>query len=83
MKQVQKGNLSAKVQVSGNDEVTAALKTYNKMIGQLQRQINKIKKEQQLIADTEMKAMQNQINAHFLYNALETIKMQAISASAR
>lgn len=78
MKQVQNGNLSAKVDVSGNDEVTAALKTYNKMIGQLQRQINKIKEEQQLIADTEMKAMQNQINAHFLYNALETIKMQAV-----
>ena len=27
-----------------------------------------------------MKAMQNQINAHFLYNALETIKMQAVIA---
>jgi two-component system sensor histidine kinase YesM len=50
------------------------------MTEQLRSQIEEIKKEQQLIADTEMKAMQNQINAHFLYNALETIKMQAVIA---
>ena len=50
------------------------------MTEQLRNQIEEIKKEQQQIADTEMKAMQNQINAHFLYNALETIKMQAVIA---
>ena len=50
------------------------------MTEQLRSQISQIKKEQQLIADTEMKAMQNQINAHFLYNVLETIRMQAVLA---
>lgn len=78
MKQVQKGNLEALVEVTGQDEVTEAQQTFNKMTEQLRSQIEEIKKEQQLIADTEMKAMQNQINAHFLYNALETIKMQAV-----
>ena len=80
MKQVQDGNLSAFVEVTGTDEVTEAQKTFNTMTEQLRSQIEEIKKEQQLIADTEMKAMQNQINAHFLYNALETIKMQAVIA---
>ena len=80
MKQVQKGNLEALVEVTGHDEVTEAQQTFNKMTEQLRSQIEEIKKEQQLIADTEMKAMQNQINAHFLYNALETIKMQAVIA---
>ena len=80
MKQVQKGNLEALVEVTGQDEVTEAQQTFNKMTEQLRSQIEEIKKEQQLIADTEMKAMQNQINAHFLYNALETIKMQAVIA---
>lgn len=80
MKEVQKGNLNSKIQVTGHDEVTQAQKTFNKMIDQLQNQIDEIKHEQELIADTEMKAMQNQINAHFLYNALETIKMQAVIA---
>ncbi len=80
MKEVQKGRLDARVEVTGTDEVTEAQKTFNQMTEQLKTQIEEIKKEQQLIADTEMKAMQNQINAHFLYNALETIKMQAVIA---
>ncbi len=80
MKQVEDGNLAASVKVTGHDEVTQAQLTFNQMTEQLCNQIEEIKKEQQLIADTEMKAMQNQINAHFLYNALETIKMQAVIA---
>ena len=80
MKQVQEGNLEANVEVTGHDEVTEAQHTFNRMTEQLRNQIEEIKKEQHLIADTEMKAMQNQINAHFLYNALETIKMQAVIA---
>ncbi len=80
MKQVQDGNLGALIEITGTDEVTEAQQTFNKMTEQLQEQIEEIKQEQQLIADTEMKAMQNQINAHFLYNALETIKMQAVIA---
>ena len=80
MKQVQDGNLSAIIPVTGHDEVTQAQQTFNQMTEQLRNQIEEIKHEQQLIADTEMKAMQNQINAHFLYNALETIKMQAVIA---
>ena len=80
MKEVQSGNLDAEVNVTGHDEVTQAQQTFNKMTEQLRTQIEEIKKEQNLIADTEMKAMQNQINAHFIYNALETIKMQAVIA---
>ena len=80
MKKVQSGNLEAEVNVTGHDEVTQAQRTFNTMTEQLRNQIEEIKKEQNLIADTEMKAMQNQINAHFLYNALETIKMQAVIA---
>ena len=80
MKQVQNGNISTQILVTGHDEVTEAQQTFNKMTEQLRTQIEEIRHEQQLIADTEMKAMQNQINAHFLYNALETIKMQAVIA---
>ena len=80
MKEVQGGNLEALVNVTGHDEVTEAQQNFNQMTEQLRTQIEEIKKEQQVIADTEMKAMQNQINAHFLYNALETIKMQAVIA---
>lgn len=82
MRQVQDGDFSASIPVTGNDEVAQTQRTFNKMVEQLRTQIEQIKREQRLVADTEIKAMQNQINAHFLYNALETIRMQAVIAGA-
>lgn len=78
MKSVQRGNLDVKITEHGNDEITQTQRTFNQMTVRLKNQITQIKKDQELITQTEMKAMQNQINAHFLYNVLETIRMQAL-----
>ncbi len=80
MQKVRQGDYTAKITVNSLDEVGQSQETFNEMTKQLSEQIDQIKKEQSLIADTEMKAMQNQINAHFLYNVLETIRMQAVLA---
>lgn len=80
MKKVKEGNISVQIPVAGLDEVAETQQIFNSMTQQLSSQIELIKTEQSLIADTEMKAMQNQINAHFLYNVLETIRMQAVLA---
>lgn len=80
MKQVKDGNYSVQIPVDGTDEVSETQEIFNSMTQQLASQIQQIKTEQSLIAETEMKAMQNQINAHFLYNVLETIRMQAVLA---
>lgn len=81
MKEVKEGNLEVSVLVDRHDEVGETQQTFNAMTEQLRAQIKQIKEEQRLIADTEIKAMQNQINAHFLYNVLETIRMQAVIAN--
>ncbi len=79
MKEVRSGNLDVTLEVSSNiDEISLTQKTFNTMVEKIKNQIEMIKNEEHLIADTEMKAMQNQINAHFLYNVLETIHMQAL-----
>jgi two-component system sensor histidine kinase YesM len=39
--------------------------------------INKVYKEQLTMKDAEIKALQAQINPHFLYNTLETINWKA------
>jgi len=78
MKEVRAGNYNVKIPVYTNDEVGETQQTFNLMTEQIKSQIEQIKKEQELISDTEIKAMQNQINVHFLYNVLETIKMQAV-----
>lgn len=80
MKKVREGDVNVQIPVSGLDEVAETQQSFNAMAKQLSSQIEQIKTEQSLIADTEMKAMQNQINAHFLYNVLETIRMQAVLA---
>lgn len=80
MKKVKEGDMSVQIPISGIDEVVETQQIFNSMTKQLSSQIEQIKMEQRLIAETEMKAMQNQINAHFLYNILETIRMQAVLA---
>jgi len=80
MKKVKEGDVSVQIPISGMEEVAETQQIFNSMTQQLSSQIEQIKTEQSLIADTEMKAMQNQINAHFLYNVLETIRMQAVLA---
>ncbi|MBP3773075.1 MAG: histidine kinase [Treponema sp.] len=80
MQRVNAGELGIQIPVDGMNEVRETQLAFNAMTRQLSSQIEQIKTEQHLIADTEMKAMQNQINAHFLYNVLETIHMQAVLA---
>jgi two-component system sensor histidine kinase YesM len=77
MRKIREGNLDVKVMVSGNDEVAEMSRTFSAMVERIQKLVFEIKNEQALVTQTEIKAMQNQINAHFLYNVLETIKMQA------
>lgn len=78
MEQVQNGNLDVLIEASAEeDEVGIAQRNFNAMTVQLKNQVEQIKREERMIFDTEMKALQNQINAHFLYNVLETIRMQA------
>ena len=83
LRQVKDGNLQTAITVPGNDEVAEMASLFSDMVAQLRTLFDEIKREHELVAQTEIKAMQNQINAHFLYNALETIKMQAELANQR
>jgi two-component system sensor histidine kinase YesM len=74
---VQKGDLNVRIPIKGTEELQDTAIAFNKTVALLKTSIENIKIEQQIVTKTEIKAMQNQINAHFLYNVLETIKMQA------
>jgi two-component system sensor histidine kinase YesM len=77
MMEIGKGNYDIELKVEGNDEIAEMALVFSGMVSQIKEQIRVITQEQRLVAETEIKAMQNQINAHFLYNILETVKMQA------
>ena len=77
IKRVQTGDLSVVIEDCGTDEMGELGSQVNKML----TEINHLMKEQidkeLLVKNSEIKALQNQINAHFIYNVLESIKMMA------
>lgn len=77
LRAVRDGNLQVSLSVEGHDEVAEMATIFTAMVAQINTLLEETKQEHELVAQTQIRAMQNQINAHFLYNALESIKMQA------
>jgi len=73
MLQVADGNLDAVIEPVSNNEFSTLEIQYNRMLNDLQLQIEQNKKEQENLKKAEFKALQAQINPHFLYNTLDTI----------
>jgi two-component system, sensor histidine kinase YesM len=74
---VGEGNLDVRVESSNKDEITALGKSFNRMTEQLKELIEKERREQENLKKAEMKALQAQINPHFLYNTLDAIVWMA------
>jgi two-component system sensor histidine kinase YesM len=67
------GFLEAKVSPAGNDEISDLGRSFNIMLGKIRMLLDQSIKEQQEMKKAELKALQAQINPHFLYNTLESI----------
>lgn len=68
-----RGDLNATVPVKGNDEISVLQRQYNSMLSQIKVLIKENKQEQRNLQKAELKALQAQINPHFLYNTLDTV----------
>ncbi len=78
MKQVEQRNLTVQVeQRSGTDEIKSLTEGFNDMVVEIRRLIDLTKEEEHQLREAERKALQAQINPHFLYNTLYTIKALA------
>lgn len=75
---VSDGNLAARVPVVYEDEEMGQLATQiNRMLQRIQDLYRDAVQSEILVKNSEIRALQNQINAHFIYNVLECIKMMA------
>lgn len=77
IRQVQKGDLNVEIQTDGSDEMAELGTQINKMLEHIRHLMDDNLKRGLLAKNAEIKALQNQINAHFIYNVLESIKMMA------
>lgn len=74
MKEVEKGNFNnASFEASGNNEIAVLGNSFNIMTERIQQLMEENVQEQREKRKSELKALQSQINPHFLYNTLDSI----------
>ncbi|MBN2502479.1 MAG: sensor histidine kinase [Anaerolineales bacterium] len=74
---ITKNDLQALVTHENVDEITELVMSFNIMIGKIRELLDAKVKEQEDLKKAELKALQAQINPHFLYNTLDTIVWMA------
>ncbi len=60
-------------QVQGTEEINALSSSFGHMVLQIQDLMEQVRQEEITLRKTELKALQAQINPHFLYNTLDAI----------
>ncbi|MEK4072673.1 histidine kinase [Paenibacillus sp. FSL M7-0656] len=82
MRQVGKGELDAMIDIGldeneRGDEIDEVAVNYNKMLHEVKRLMTQVVDKQLIAKNAQLHSLHSQINSHFLYNALESIRMVA------
>jgi two-component system, sensor histidine kinase YesM len=85
MKRVETGDFTERLLVDSKDEIGLLAHGFNKMVEKLvvlleEVYVSRLKETQMVLnqRETELKMLQSQMNPHFLYNSLETIRGMAL-----
>lgn len=74
MRLAQNGNLDVRLHAKRKDELGILTGNFNQMAGKLKRYMELQVRQQKEINDANIAMMQAQLNPHFLYNTLDTMK---------
>ncbi len=79
MHTVESGDVAVRLEPSGNDEIAQLMDGFNQMMDRLDALMEEREEHGRQIKNLELKALQAQINPHFLYNSLDLVNCTAIS----
>lgn len=77
MRQVQHGNLDVALTPKYNDEIGIIASHFNIMLVRIKELIHEVSLTETRKRKADLRVLQNQINPHFIYNTLESIRMLA------
>jgi two-component system sensor histidine kinase YesM len=80
MKRFQNGHFNERVDIKYRDEIGELSRGYNSMVTNIKTLVDEVYVLQLKEKEAELKALQSQINPHFLYNMLDTIFWEAEAA---
>ncbi len=79
MDQVKRGNLDMRLRTDRTDELGRLTESFNRMTEQYQENLTRSVRRQRELNETQLRMMQAQLNPHFLYNTLDTMKWLGVS----
>ncbi len=77
MSLVEKGNFDVRIRMDSKNELGKLARTFNKMTVRVKKLITDVYLEKINQRELELQMLKNQINPHFLYNTLESMRMVA------
>ena len=77
MYEVEQGSLKIRAKIAGKDEISDMARGFNSMMDQIEQLLQQVCEKEKQKREAERKVLESQIQPHFIYNTLNSIKYVA------